>query len=150
MSDVSRAMEAATLYEQVLCILEFCVEVDPTFSRLADQVRAVAAPAYERGSARQLRYVLREIQEIAQAMPKSRIRELEQRLTDRFGAQYVRERSAEHESRRRWITKLLGRGTVVSERERQRVERYLDDLPVEDDTASERAALLEVLQRNNG
>lgn len=127
------------LRERMLVTIDFIERVEEFPS--ARQLREIIANAVRNEDARTLRLVAKEVDAMALALPDHEREGLEALLLSKVGV----DKAAERQALRRKVEQVLQRGTVASEKERQRLEEYIDMLVATGGEASEIAAVRRLL-----
>ena len=108
-----------------------------------DQMRAVVEHAALRKDVRALRLISRDLDAMALALPSFQREGLEALLEARLGVDRDTERQIEDEQ----VEAILARGSIASEKERRRLELYIDRVDVVGD-AKHVEAVQELLRRS--
>lgn len=139
-SQSGRMQQVHALGKQLLLTIEFIERMQDFPS--GPQLREIVSNEMERGRLAALRILERDVREMALTLAPHERDGLEALLEQRIGydadAAWLAERAAARLS--------LAAGRVRSERERQRLERYLEALAVRGDDANEAAAIQALLK----
>lgn len=139
-SQPGRTQQAHALGKQLLLTIEFIERLQDFPS--GPQLREIVRSEMERGRLAALRILERDVREMALTLSPHERDGLEALLEQRLGydadAAWLAERAAARLS--------LAAGRVRSERERRRLERYLEALVVRGDDANEAAAIEALLK----
>lgn len=136
-----KAAEVPRLHHRIITTLRFIEEAGPF--RYGDRFREVTERAVARNDLRGLRQVVREVEALTIALPKDKRAALSAALTEVVGD----EREAERVRQLELVEMALARGTVASEKERKRLELYLDELEADNEDPNKIAALRALLSR---
>lgn len=136
---IEREHEITQLQARLLLILDFFENVQPFPSGSA--FRSTVRQAAEAGRLRELRLIAREMETMIVALSQDQRDGLEALLKIKLGVDV----EIEHGALMSEINRTLRRGVIASEKERQRVERWLDELTAIDADPSVRRALQNLL-----
>lgn len=134
-----RWSEVRELRDRALYVLEFFENAQGFRSDLQRQIIEAAAAE---GDVRGLKEIAHELEEAMDTLAPQEREGLEAVLRSRFGIDKDRERSESH----RWADSVLARGTIRSEKERRRLEEYVDKLEASDGDPERINALSEFLR----
>jgi hypothetical protein len=130
------------LLQRALLTLEYFVSVQefPLAFMYRDTLERTAAS----GDLRKMRLAARDIDEMAIGLEQHQRDGLEAILRDRLGI----DKDLERAQLRNQVAKILERGTIASEKERQRLERYAEMLEATGSDPAEVDAVRRVLSDN--
>ncbi len=132
---------AELLRQRILITLDFFGAIED-LGATARELREGAQSAFARGDVRTLRLLANDIDSLAVALNPQQRHELEGLLIARLGI----DRNAERLELARHIAATVKRGKIASEKERRRLETYLDLLEALGGDPAEKAAVLKLLQ----
>jgi hypothetical protein len=132
--------ELKTLADRLLLTISFIENVQDFPSAPAE--RELIETARQRGDLRSLRLMLPDTQEMVSTLEPHEREGLEAMLQERLGV----DSDTEREIARRQVSQAIKRGTIASEKERRRLERYLEALQASRGDAHEISALKRLLK----
>jgi hypothetical protein len=106
-----------------------------------EQMRAIIERAAKNGDLRALRLVARNVDEMTLALPSAEREAMEALLRERVGV----DKELERAEQRGKVVAILQRGTVASEKERRRLEEYMEMLEITGGDEAEAAAVRRLL-----
>lgn len=127
------------LHARVLFTLEFLERVHDFPSAI--KWRKVTEKAYAEHNLRSMRMINHEIDSMTAVLTGDQREGLEALLSARLGVN----KDEERDEQRRQISRILQRGTIASERERRRLEQYLEQLEATGDSGEDLTAIRHLL-----
>lgn len=120
---VKRDASAEELRDRILLTVEF-IERFEDFGAIGQQLREGAAVAFLKGDRRALRLLASDVDAITVALPNHQREGLEELLRARLAVNKDAERYAQSQR----VAHIIQRGTIASEKERRRLEDYVEML----------------------
>jgi len=133
--------ELHRLHERLVLTITFFQKAEDFPS--GDPMRVVIEQAVQRKDVRSLRVISRELDAMALALPSYQRDGLEAKLNVKLGVDRDAERTMEDEQ----VKRILARGRIASEKERRRLEEYVERTDVAGD-ASQAGAVRNLLSRS--
>jgi hypothetical protein len=115
--------DLSSLRDRVLLSLQFMDEAED-LGPLADQIRRTVESTCAKQDLRAMRLIARDVDALTNALPPYQRDGLEALLNRRLGV----DKDAERLEASRHVAALLQRGTIQSEKERRRLEEYVEML----------------------
>jgi hypothetical protein len=130
----------AALRDRLMLTLQFMERAQDFPS--GPKMREIVVRAAEQGDYRNLRLMAKEVDAMTIALAPHERDGLEALLSSRLGI----DKDAERDEMRRKVAVALQRGTVASEKERRRLEEYVEMLEASGDAPAEAAAVKRLLR----
>lgn len=135
-------MELDALRGRVALTLRFMGDAED-LGAFGEMLAAKVESAFSKDDLRAMRLIVREVDSLAIALPPHQREGLEAVLKSRLGV----DKDAERAVLRDRVAVILRRGTIASERERRKLEDYLELLEATGGDVMEMGAVRQLLQR---